>query len=400
MKFSVGSGFPEKMRITSAGNVGINTTTPFEKLQTNGNIYAENRIISADATNANQNLLTQADIKISNQNDIYGNLTKVIISPYEAAYTSDGTGSSTIRLDSETAMTPGAIHTFSVYYKDLIGSISIDLYDVVPSGSYTSATGTTSAPASGRLYGYAQKASTGAGAGYNFVDINLTNNGSVTLLNPKVETGKVVTEFIATTEEEGIPQTLTTNNLRATGSIQMGADDTTASAAKVGTMRYRTGTEYVEVTGVDLADGWTFTSGWNAFGGGTSITNSTTFVSESGQGIYAGLGLTTSKTYKVVIAGTQPSGGYISIKAGTTGTLFGNISEQSFDKVLYATLTTVSGNTNSFYIRLADHASNTSIVITKLEIQEVTEEDASYADMCMQTGSSTYEWVNIVRNTY
>jgi hypothetical protein len=31
---------------------------------------------------------------------------------------------------------------------------------------------------------------------------------------------------------------------------------------------------------------------------------------------------------------------------------------------------------------------------------EVTAEDASYADMCMQTGASTYEWVNIVRNTY
>jgi hypothetical protein len=30
----------------------------------------------------------------------------------------------------------------------------------------------------------------------------------------------------------------------------------------------------------------------------------------------------------------------------------------------------------------------------------VTAEDTSYADMCMQTGASTYEWVNIVRNTY
>jgi len=198
----------------------------------------------------------------------------------------------------------------------------------------------------------------------------------------------------------GIGVTAPAAKLHVAGGIQMADDTATASATKVGTMRYRTGTEYVEVDGVDLADGWTFTSGWNAFGGGTSITNSTTFVSASGQGIYAGLGLTTSKTYKVVIAGTQPSGGYISIKAGTTGTSFGNISEQSFDKVLYATLTTVSGNTNSFYIRLADHASNTSIVITKLEIQEVTLEDASYADMCMQTGASTYEWVNIVRNTY
>ena len=38
--------------------------------------------------------------------------------------------------------------------------------------------------------------------------------------------------------------------------------------------------------------------------------------------------------------------------------------------------------------------------IDNVSVIEVTAEDASYADMCMQTGSSTYEWVNIVRNTY
>ena len=38
--------------------------------------------------------------------------------------------------------------------------------------------------------------------------------------------------------------------------------------------------------------------------------------------------------------------------------------------------------------------------IDNVSVIEVTAEDASYADMCMQTGASTYEWVNIVRNTY
>ena len=122
--------------------------------------------------------------------------------------------------------------------------------------------------------------------------------------------------------------------------------------------------------GVDLADGWTFTSGWNVFGGGTSVTNSTTFISESGQGIYTGLGLVAGKKYKILISGTQPSGGYLSIKAGTTGTSFGNITEQSFDKIIYVTPSTVTGVGNSFYIRLANHAVNTSINITKLQIQE------------------------------
>ena len=131
--------------------------------------------------------------------------------------------------------------------------------------------------------------------------------------------------------------------------------------------------------GVDLADGWTFTSGWNPFGGGTSVTNSTTFISESGQGIYTGLGLVAGKKYKILISGTQPSGGYLSIKAGTTGTSFGNITEQSFDKIIYVTPSTVTGVGNSFYIRLASHAVNTSINITKLQIQEDLSGDFTFS---------------------
>ena len=42
----------------------------------------------------------------------------------------------------------------------------------------------------------------------------------------------------------------------------------------------------------------------------------------------------------------------------------------------------------------------TTFQVKDIAVVEVTEENASYADMCMQTGASTYEWVNIVRNTY
>jgi hypothetical protein len=42
----------------------------------------------------------------------------------------------------------------------------------------------------------------------------------------------------------------------------------------------------------------------------------------------------------------------------------------------------------------------TTFEVKDISVVEVTEEDASYVDMCMQTGASTWEWVNIVRNTY
>jgi hypothetical protein len=124
-------------------------------------------------------------------------------------------------------------------------------------------------------------------------------------------------------------------------------------------------------TGSDLASGYDFTSGWNEFGAGTEITDSTSFVSQSGQGIYAGLGLVANKTYKIKIKGTQPSGGYFSIKAGTTGTSFGNISGTSFDETIYATPTVVTGVGNDFYIRLSTHPAGTTITISSLEVEEV-----------------------------
>jgi hypothetical protein len=212
----------EYMRITSTGNVGIGTTNPSEKLEVDGNIFAQKNIINGNVNSPNKNLLTQDDIKIASQNDIYGNTSRVVISPYEARYTHNGTGAMVIRLDPENALTPGDVYTFSIYYKDLIGSLSIDIVDQSTLGSYDTAVGTSSSPASGRIYGYITKPTTLPHSGYNFVDVNLSASGIVTLLNPKLEEGGVPTEFIATTDEEGIPQTTTTNNIIATGNIGIG----------------------------------------------------------------------------------------------------------------------------------------------------------------------------------
>jgi hypothetical protein len=55
---------------------------------------------------------------------------------------------------------------------------------------------------------------------------------------------------------------------------------------------------------------------------------------------------------------------------------------------------------NQTTITFYSQTASSNFSFDNVTLMEVTAEDASYADMCMQTGASTYEWVNIVRNTY
>ena len=172
------------------------------------------------------------------------------------------------------------------------------------------------------------------------------------------------------------------------------ADDTdTASAAKVGTMRYRTGTEYVDVTGAELVTNgdfatdtdWNKNSNWT-ISGGTANADGT-----SNNDLNQADNLPTAGSiYRVIFEITARTQGQVRIEYGDAATDF----LSALGKYEYI-LTAASTD------RIRVQCQNSFIgSIDNLSIVEVTAEDASYADMCMQTGSSTYEWVNIVRNTY
>jgi hypothetical protein len=192
----------------------------------------------------------------------------------------------------------------------------------------------------------------------------------------------------------GIGVTGPQSKLQVAGGIQMADDTATASATKVGTMRYRTGTEYVEVTGTELITNGDFNTdtAWTK-GAGWAIAN--------GKATLTAQGASTSLTSTIM---TVTSGSIYKIVVDVVSTSTGFRLYDTLGVVSYA----LSVGKNTFYRTVSSTSyqvtplglSGASGSIESVSVIEVTSEDASYADMCMQTGASTYEWVNIVRNTY
>jgi hypothetical protein len=176
------------------------------------------------------------------------------------------------------------------------------------------------------------------------------------------------------------------------------ADDTdTASADKVGTMRYRTGTEYVEVDGVELVTNGDFATDtdWTK-GANTTISGGTLNSTAIGVYVIANQGGVVSQSlyYKWTVTYTITSGG---IRLGDSSNVWAG-SDQTASGTYTGFVQAASTADGNLY--MTSPSSNFIGSVDNVSVIEVTEEDASYADMCMQTGSSTYEWVNIVRNTY
>ena len=154
-------------------------------------------------------------------------------------------------------------------------------------------------------------------------------------------------------------------------------------------MRYRTGTEYVEVNGTELVANGDFntTAHW---GGSFSIANGR--LTKTGGGLAYTSGTLTNGNYYRIVVDVVSIAGTLNVYANGTSSSALSVGINSF--VIQA------GSTNNLFGFNNGYADSTGSVIESISAVQVTAEDASYADMCMQTGASTYEWVNIVRNTY
>jgi hypothetical protein len=199
----------------------------------------------------------------------------------------------------------------------------------------------------------------------------------------------------------GIGTTGPQSKLQVAGGIQMADDTDTAVVGKVGTMRYRTGTEYVEVTGTNIVTNGDFlsspaNSGWTQGAGWTITTGNATWnAAATYTWISSSVGTVVGNVYKVSFDCVVTSGN-LYVVLGNGGETPSITATGSYEYIL----TPTGGGSYDTLIRVYQTVANSNFSITNISAIQVTSEDASYADMCMQTGASTYEWVNIVRNTY
>jgi len=179
-------------------------------------------------------------------------------------------------------------------------------------------------------------------------------------------------------------------------------------------MRYRTGTEYVEVDGEELVTNGSFDTDLTDWTNSSSYpwasatwTSSGVSLQTSGvaqyKSFYQDIGpITSGKKYKISYSAVKTSGTMrVGIETSPVGSSVGYQKALTSSEVVSEVFTATTTDTTCVISFWAQNDSSTNEwVIDNVSLIEVTAEDASYADMCMQTGASTYEWVNIVRNTY
>ena len=386
-------------------NVGIGTTSPGFKLDVNSSDYVAARIESTSSGFAPASILLESGNSNSRGQGIY---------QYNSVSKNSWFSGVPYSTTSDDWIIAHKLETTS--FNADVAQMSNALFCVNDNGNVGIGTDSPDAPlhvlndssanvlAKIRIQG-------GSASGYGDIGmlsgyIRLFSNGSMC----SAWTGNVQYNYIngsaATTLNStgfGIGTTSPQSKLQVAGGIQMADDTATASATKAGTMRYRTGTEYVEVTGTELITNGDFEDGGANWSGNQASPATVTFsngkmtiVSPNGESAYREQSiLTPTKTYRATVDVVVRSG-TCKLQWGTGTGATVSVMSATGSYVFYKTIP-ATGADALFYCARNGAC---DVDFDNVSVMEVTAEDASYADMCMQTGASTYEWVNIVRNTY
>jgi len=156
----------------------------------------------------------------------------------------------------------------------------------------------------------------------------------------------------------------------------------------------------VEVTGDEMVTNgdfatntiWT-TTGTVAISGGTANWINSL---PSGAGFFQTITFTASAFYKCVITVSNYSSGGLRFRyPGISSPII--VANGTYTFIIQANQ---SQNSTLYLQGLTNGDTNMNFSIDNVSLMEVVQQDASYVDMCMQTGTSTYEWVNITQNNW